>query len=182
MVQGGRVRRRRTPALGAMADIRELDTNDSEAYRRLWLQGITEHSSFFRIAPEDEPAPSIPTRGTADSFTLGVFAGTELVGIVSLERERRAKLRHKALIFRMFVSPKAAGRGLGKALLQAAQARAERIDGLRYLYLTVLAPNSRAIQLYASQGFEEFAREIGSVKIGEDFVDELQMARRLMST
>lgn len=165
-----------------MADIRELDTKDNDAYRRLWLQGITEQPSCFRIAPEDQPSPSIPTHGTRDSFTLGAFADTELVGIVSLERERRAKLRHKALIFRMFVSPKAAGRGVGKALLQAVQSRAERIEGLRYLYLTVLAPNSRAIRLYASLGFEQFAMEVGSVKIGGDFVDELQMARQLIGT
>ena len=165
-----------------MADIRELDTNDSDAYRRLWLQAITEQSSCFRIAPEDEPAPSIPTQGTTDSFTLGAFVGTELVGIVSLERERRAKLRHKALIFRMFVSPKAAGRGVGKALLHAVQWRAERIEGIRYLYLTVLASNSRAIGLYASLGFEQFAREVGGVRIGGEFVDELQMALQLIGT
>jgi len=165
-----------------MMEIRQLQPGDNEPYRNLWVYGITEQPAFFRIAPEDDPAPSIPTQFRSDSFTLGAFTCRDLVGIVSFERDSRAKLRHKALIFRMFVHPGTAGQGVGKALLQSVISSAEAIGDLRHVYLTVLASNERAIHLYSSFGFREFARELGGVRIGDQYVDELQMARRLGGT
>ncbi|MHB0989931.1 MAG: GNAT family N-acetyltransferase [Burkholderiales bacterium] len=124
---------------------------------------------------EDEPLPQIPTRFTAESFTLGAFADSRLVGTVSLERDAGAKLKHKALLFRMFVRPDAAGHGTGKALLKAAIAHAELIPGLRQLYLTVLARNERARNLYASLGFQIFAHEPEAVNFEGVFADEYRM-------
>jgi len=165
-----------------MVEIRKLGQDDNGAYRALWLFGITEHASFFRIAPEDDLPTGIPTRFLLDSFTLGAFSGTDLVGIVSLERDPRVKATHKALISRMFVHPRAAGKGAGRALLQQLIADALNLGDIRYLYLTVLASNIRAIHLYSSLQFKEFAREPGGVLIGDQYVDELQMARHLVDT
>ncbi|SFW12982.1 cyclohexyl-isocyanide hydratase [Nitrosovibrio sp. Nv17] len=160
-------------------DIRELGQHEQKAYRALWLLGITRHPAFFRISPEDDATTGIPTRFEPDSFTLGAFSGSSLMGIVSLERDSHAKLRHKALVFRMFVHPEAAGRGIGRALLERLISSANGIDSLRYLYLTVLTSNTRAIRLYSSLGFHTFAHEPGSVLIGDCYVDEFQMACRL---
>lgn len=165
-----------------MIEIRELMPDNHETYRALWLYGITEHSAFFRIAPEDDLPTGIPTRFSPDSFTLGAFSGTDLVGIVSFERDPRVKARHKALIFRMFVHPHAAGQGVGRALLQRLISAAHDLGDLRYLYLTVLATNARAIHLYSSLQFREFAREPGGVLIGDCYIDEFQMAHQLSGT
>ena len=165
-----------------MINILELQPDDNEHYRRLWLSGITEHPEFFRIALEDDPDPIIPTKFNSFSFTLGAFFENNLVGVVSFERDPRYKLLHKALIFRMFVHPTAAGQGIGKALLQRVLSIAEKLPELRYLYLTVLASNERAIGLYSSLNFKEFAREIGGVNISGHFIDELQMAHQLANT
>ena len=165
-----------------MMEFRELTPDDHEAYRGLWLYGITEHSAFFRIAPEDDSPMGIPTRFLPDSFTLGAFSGADLVGIVSIERDPRAKARHKALVSRMFVHPGAAGQGVGKALLQQLLSLAKDLGDLRYVYLTVLASNTRAVHLYSSLQFREYARELGGVLIGDHYVDELQMAHQLVGT
>lgn len=162
-----------------MVEIRKLATGDNELYRSLWLVGITEHATSFRVAVEDEPAPSIPTLFAPDSFTLGAFVGSDLVGIVSFERDTRKKLRHKALLFRMFVRSDMAGQGVGHALIKTVSAEAKTLHGLRYVYLTVLASNERAIRLYSSCGFHQFAQEVGGVRIGDQFVDELQMASQV---
>ena len=50
------------------------------------------------------------------------------------------------------------------------------MEDLRQIYLTVLAPNERAINIYSAMGFEVFAHEPASVKINTDYIDELQMA------
>ncbi len=102
-----------------------------------------------------------------------------LVGIVSLEWDRGLKLRHKALLFRMFVAPEAAGHGLGRSLLQAVLSRAQEIDNLRSVRLTVLERNHRARALYRSLGFVDFALEPDAVHMDTDYVAEVQMIRFL---
>ncbi|HEX2585096.1 MAG TPA: GNAT family N-acetyltransferase [Steroidobacteraceae bacterium] len=156
--------------------VRKLIEADNEQYRALWWYAITEHSQFFRIAPEDESTKFIPTRLADDSFTVGAFLDGRLVGIVSVERDSKKKMNHKALVFRMFVHPDAAGMGLGRQLLKEAIRGMVSINSIRYLYLTVLATNERAVHLYSSLGFKEFARESGAVCINGEYVDELQMA------
>jgi RimJ/RimL family protein N-acetyltransferase len=165
-----------------MIEIRKLEPDDTEAYRALWLYGITEHSTFFRIAPDDDLPMGIPTRFKPDSFTLGAFSGQNLIGIVSFERDPSNKARHKGLISRMFIHPDAAGQGAGKELLKRLICLANDLGDLRYLYLTVLASNTRAIHLYSSLQFREFAREPGAVSINGSYIDELQMAHQLVGT
>ncbi len=165
-----------------MIEIRKLEPDDTEAYRALWLYGITEHSTFFRIAPDDDLPMGIPTRYKPGSFTLGAFTGQKLTGIVSFERDLRSKTRHKGLISRMFIHPDAAGQGAGRELLKHLIYLANDLGDLRYLYLTVLASNTRAIHLYSSLQFREFAREPGAVLINGSYIDELQMAHQLVGT
>lgn len=159
--------------------VRALLAADSTEYSALWRLALTEHAAFFRISIEDEPRPRIPTKFTDESFTLGAFQNSRLVGTLSLDRETRTKLRHKALLSRMFVHPSAAGQGVGTTLVKEALIRARTVVGLRQLVLTVLATNERAIGLYASAGFEIFAHEAGSVKSGAHYIDELQMVHFL---
>ena len=162
-----------------MISIRKLDESDNQDYCELWSHAITRHADCFRISPCDEATRFIPTRFADDSFTLGAFATSRLMGVVSAERDSRTKMNHKALVFRMFVHPDAAGQGAGRALLHQVISDMSQVDGIRYLYLTVLASNLRAIHLYSSVGFTQFACEAEAVRINDQFVDELQMARRL---
>jgi cyclohexyl-isocyanide hydratase len=159
--------------------IRELRQDDDAAYRSLWRDALQQHAQYFRIAAGDNVPAGIPTRGAEDSFTLGAFEKNALVGIVSLERDRGVKLRHKVLLFRMFVAPEVAGRGVGKSLLQEALSRTQDIDDLRYIHLTVLERNQRARALYRSLGFVDFALEPEAVRMDADYVGEVQMMRFL---
>lgn len=158
-----------------MTGIRALTEADTSGYGALWQRAVEEHAEFFRSTFGDDPSGRIPTAFRNDSFTLGAFSGDVLLGIVSLDRDPRAKLRHKALVSRMFVDPAGAGRGIGKALLDEVIARALTLDGLRQLYLTVLDRNERARALYAAAGFQKYAHEPGAVCIEGEYLDEWQM-------
>jgi len=160
-------------------EIRTLQETDNALYSELWRSALLEQDEFFRISIDDEPSPKIQTKFSNESFTLGAFINDTLVGTVSVEREVRTKLKHKALLFRMFVHASAAGKGVGKALVNEAISQAKSIQGLRQLYLTVLDINERAIHLYTSTGFATFAHEPESVRIKSNFVGELQMIRFL---
>lgn len=161
--------------------ISELTLADAAAYQALILFGLSEHDEFFRIAAQDEGEPMIPfSSRRSDAFTLGAWlTGNQLVGVVSFERETRAKLRHKGLLYRMYVRADASGRGLGRRLIQETIKRAREINGLEQINLTVVASNAKAKHLYASEGFKSFALEKYALKMGEVFYDEEQMALRL---
>jgi RimJ/RimL family protein N-acetyltransferase len=162
-----------------MPDIRLLTPDDTTQYATIWRKALVEQAEYFRIALADNPAQDIPTRFGNDSFTLGVFSNGSLKGSVSIERDSRIKFRHKALLFKMFVDGELAGKGVGRALMTQAMDLAAQVDGLRQLYLTVLASNRRAIHLYTSLGFVEFAHEPEAVLIGDSYVDEIQMVHFL---
>lgn len=78
--------------------------------------------------------PGAFTFHTADGFVLARVAGGE------------------AEILTLAVTPQARGRGLGRALLQAAIDRAAELDA-EAVYLEVGADNPHALALYAGLGF-----------------------------
>ncbi len=163
----------------SQATLRLLETADDAAYRKLWVEALTSHGQFLRTSLLDEVTQGISTAFTSDSFTLGAFRDGALVGITSLRRDSLERLRHKALLFRMFVHPGASGHGIGKLLVRELLVRAEAVGDLRQIYLTVLATNERAQRLYASMGFRGYANEPDAVQIGSSFVAESQMVRFL---
>ncbi|HLG22980.1 MAG TPA: GNAT family N-acetyltransferase [Candidatus Manganitrophaceae bacterium] len=153
---------------------------DIGPYQQLMQKGLREHPELFRISPDDPGEPLVPfSKNQPDAFTLGAFSETgRLVGVVSFDRETRTKLKHKGLIHRMYVPSEESGRGIGRGLLQEAVQRAKEMDGLEQINLTVVATNTRAKQLYSSEGFEPFAVEKRGLKHGERYFDEEQMALR----
>jgi RimJ/RimL family protein N-acetyltransferase len=159
--------------------IRLLEPADDASYRTLWSEAITQYGEHFRTALEDAAPAGIPTSFQPDSYTLGAFEGGKLIGVVSVAREQGAKLRHKALLSRMFIHPDAAGLGLGKLMLHETIMLAVSVPDLRQIYLTVLETNEPAQRLYAAAGFRSYSHEPDAVKIGDAFVAELQMVRFL---
>lgn len=161
--------------------IRELEPADTAAYQNLICTGLRDHDESFRIAIQDSGEPMVPfALKKQDAFTLGAWLpDDQLAGVVSFEREARAKLRHKGLLYRMYVHADAAGQGIGRKLVQAVINRAKTIEDLECINLTVVSSNTRAKTLYASEGFRSFALEERGLKMGESYFAEEQMTLRL---
>jgi len=156
--------------------IRLLTPADETTYRAALVAALDEEPrEFFRTRVVDleaqllrEPAP--------DDFSLGAFLSSgELVGAASFKREMFSTMRHKALLYRMFVLPLARGSGAGRSLLEAVIERARSATGLEQINLTVLSGNTRAKRLYQSLGFSEFSHETRAVKAENGYHDETQM-------
>jgi ribosomal protein S18 acetylase RimI-like enzyme len=96
---------------------------------------------------------------------------------VGFSRFAGRKLCHKGLLWGMYVRPKAQGAGLGSALVQAVlrHARGE----VQLVQLTVMDHNPRARRLYERHGFVEYGREPAAVRVGEEYLDEILMIKRL---
>jgi len=131
-------------------------------YKRLRDEGLILHPEAFDADIDSErarpPESFIGRLGLADSlggtFLLGAWDQAELVGLIGLERESLAKLRHTAELNSMMVSPKATGRGVGSMLLKAAIAEARQAIGLEQIVLQVSSANVQAIRLYERAGFQ----------------------------
>jgi RimJ/RimL family protein N-acetyltransferase len=105
----------------------------------------------------------------------------ELVGLAGCFRMEGRKNAHKTLIWGMYVAPEARGRGTGRALLDAAIARARAWPGVEQVQLAVMTANAPARALYVSAGFEVFGLERRALKVGDRYVDEEHMVLHLPS-
>jgi ribosomal protein S18 acetylase RimI-like enzyme len=111
---------------------------------------------------------------------LGAFDGAALVGTVGMSVDPRIKVRHRAQVFGMYVPAERAGRGIGRALLEALIARAAAIGTLDSLVLRVTSTNDRARSLYEHAGFSAYGCEPAAIRVQGVPYDKLMMVRWLV--
>lgn len=160
-------------------NIRLLTPNDSDAYRKMRLVALQKHPSAFASSYKEEKDRSAAFYGerfqSEESFTFGAFEEEKLTGSVTLLRETKLKLKHRALIVAMYVSDESRRKGVGKALISAALEKAKGIEGIEQIYLAVESTNEPAKRLYSSFGFEVFGKDKKAMKIEDIYYDEEHM-------
>lgn len=167
--------------------IRALGAADAPALPALRLQGLTECPEAFGSSREEFEArgPEGREQWAHDRLAVeeggiwGAFLGDRLVGMVGLQREAGLKMRHKAMIWGMYVAPEGRGQGLGRKLMEAAIAHARTLPGVDRINLTVVPTQAAAFGLYRALGFVEWGREPGGLRVAGRDVDEAHMALRL---
>jgi ribosomal protein S18 acetylase RimI-like enzyme len=158
-------------------DIRRLDPADFEAYRALRLRGLAEHPEAFTSSHEEDaskPPAEAQRRLAPESPDLvwGAFVDGTLVGVLGMTPERRARSRHKAHVFGMYVPAEYGRRGIGQALLHHVVAAARAMPHLEQLTLTVTRGNGLASRLYERAGFETFGVEPRAVRMNGAYLDK----------
>lgn len=160
--------------------IRPLIAQDAQQYLNIRLEALQKAPEAFASSYEEEKnqmADKYINRFNApqDSFTFGAFNDNELVGIVTLVKETRIKLQHRANIVAMYVTEEQRGCGIGKGLLTEAVQKAKNLEGIEQLYLTVVTTNLATKQLYASFGFKVFGTEKNALKYDDTYFHEDHM-------
>ena len=166
----------RAPAPASAAAIRRLDERDAAAWLALRLEGFTLHPREFRIAPEDERGmpPAAAAGRIASAHVIGAFDDDALVGVAGLTRFDGVKLRHRGLLWGMYVRRAARGRGLGEALVRTLLEEAAR-QRIEQVLLTVAAGNDGALRLYERCGFVRYGLEPRAIRNADGYVDEVLM-------
>lgn len=129
-----------------------------------------EPTAFTSTATERETLPTswwearMRDSPEAAMRTWGAFAGCTLIGTAALEFSPRLKLRHKAALIAMYVSPPARGAGVGRGLVSAVLQHAHSIPHLHLVQLTVTADNHAARALYERNGFQLWGIEPDAVR------------------
>lgn len=168
--------------------IRPLGVADAAAYKALRDQALRSapeaftsdyESSVGRAATEYADRFGPPNSGR---FFLGAFNATgQLLGSLGCEREQRAKQRHCATVVGMMVTPQAQRQGIGRQLLAACVAAAQKVPGLTQLVLSVTACNSHVVRLYEQAGFRPWGLLSGAIVVDGVPYDKLHMVLSLQS-
>jgi len=102
---------------------------------------------FSSPGPRDQAAPLFNERTAPEDVLVAIVDG-EIAGYVRLNPASRfSSSDHVLTINGIAVDPALQGRGIGRALIEAAVAEARR-RGVRRLTLRVFSPNERARRLY----------------------------------
>jgi GNAT superfamily N-acetyltransferase len=145
--------------------IRILESGDATAYQEFRLIALRACPEAFGSTFEEEVLMTeseiaARVRPTADQFVLGAFEPeNRLIGVAGVIRPTRAKRRHGAQIWGMYVAAEARGRGAGNALLSNLIARTRQLDGLLQVHLSVITTCQSARRLYLVHGFEPYGIE-----------------------
>jgi ribosomal protein S18 acetylase RimI-like enzyme len=167
--------------------IRQLTEADAEIFRAFRLSSLREAPRAFTNSYEEYGQQTVDSTAqrfrdqvaSGINFTIGAFEEGRLVGTVGFYRETALKLRHKGYIVSMYVLPEYRLRGIARALLIEAIARARHLPDLKQILLGVVVTQSTAKRLYESLGFTVYGREPDAVKIGDEYFDEEFMLLRL---
>ena len=155
------------------AYIRQLQPADHQLFFQLRMTALETHPESFGSTQDEFAAQSEEDRqrqlnGMEDSFVLGAFLEENLVGLLGFFRRKGEKLRHKGVIWGVYVLPAARRKGIARALLTEALQRSRSLNGLGAILLTVVSSNQSAKSLYESMGFTTYGQERAALRIGSE--------------
>jgi len=164
--------------------VRVLTAADAPAYRAVRLLTLqTDPCAFLTTAPEfaARPLETVAARlePGANAVTFGAFLGRELVGILTVTREERPALRHRANVFGVAVLPACRGQGCGDALLRAGVAQVRRWEGVTSLHLGVMETQKAARRLYERHGFRVWGTQPDALRVSGQSIGDHHMTLRL---
>ncbi len=149
-------------------EIRRLGPDDASDYRAVRMRALWEFPEAFTSSWEEDekqPIEAWEVRLSGENVIFwGAYDAGKLSGLVGLQRETRAKNRHKGSVIGMYVSQEYFGAGMGRALIEALIAHA-RSAGLELLVLTVTEGNTVATNFYEAAGFRSFGIEPHAIQV-----------------
>jgi len=176
------LRRRPTvPRASSAVAVRRLGAPDAEGYRELRLEGLAGHPEAFGASWEEEaarPLSCFAERLERNAvFGAWVADGAELAGVAGFSVPEAPKLRHKGVLWGMYVRPRARGMGAGAALVARVLDHAR--GSVEEVRLSVVSSHAAAVRLYEAAGFRAYGVERRALKVAGRFHDEALMALRL---
>jgi ribosomal protein S18 acetylase RimI-like enzyme len=160
-------------------EIRLLACADALAYRDIRLEGLRGHPEAFASTFEDERDRPLDRfkELIAQSRIFGAVLQQKLVGVVGLRAHAEVKLRHKAMIWGMYVRQEARQYGVGERLINAVVAHAPQ--HVEQIQLAVVTENEAARRLYVKAGFIAYGHQTNALKHGDRYYDDILMVKFL---
>lgn len=162
---------------------RLLTTADVEGYVALRREALLDSPWSFLGSPGDDSGsdPSIVREriGEPENRIAGVFDEEGLRAVAGVVRSDRVKTRHRAMIWGVYCTPAARGRGYARSAMLLAIETARSWDGVEVVFLSASVNAPEAIGLYESMGFVRWGVEPDVVRVGGTAYDEVHLQLRL---
>ncbi len=151
--------------------VRQLTAGDAVTYREVRLAALRQDPDAFITTAAEFGARALETVAAQltprpAAVTYGAFVGGGLVGLLTLLREERPRLAHRASIVGVSVAAQARSQGCGDALVRAALAHARGWDGVTSVHLAVTETQAAARRLYERHGFRVWGTQPDAVRDG----------------
>lgn len=165
-----------------MMHIQNIRREQAEQFWRLRLEALKTQPEAFGSSYEEQvhtPMSEVEMRVNEepDNYILGAFAENgELVGMAGFRRETGRKMRHKGMVWGVYVTSAHRGKGIAKSLMREILRRGREIEGLRQIQLAVVTANTAAAALYKGLGFESYGVEKEALMVDGRLYDEEFMA------
>ncbi len=131
-----------------MINIRPINATDKLEWRKLWTSYLTFYNTSVPEVVYDSTFARLLEDGLFEPNALLAFSGTEAVGLVHYIQHRHCwKLENVCYLQDLYVVPKLRGTGVGRALIEAVYAEADRLD-LGAVYWLTAEDNATARLLY----------------------------------
>jgi len=160
--------------------IKNIKREDVEVYWKLRLEALRMNPEAFGASYEESvhtPISEVRNRikNESDNYIVGAFKEeNQIVGMIGFRREQGIKIKHKGMIWGVYVSPEYRGKGIAKELLEEVINRGNRLEDLKQINLCVVALNRVAIELYKKLGFETYGIEKNALEYkGQGYDEEL---------
>ncbi|MFT7682441.1 MAG: putative acetyltransferase [Moritella dasanensis] len=154
--------------------IRHLEPSDNPDIFEIYsFASVMEHTSQIQYLSTDKVASLF---NSPECYTLVAEYDAKVVGHISVVQSNKARAKHCASLA-IAVHPDIHGKGIGKALMNAAIEQADNWLNLTRLELEVNEDNLVAISLYKRIGFEvEGTKRLSTFKSGR-YINTVIMSR-----
>ncbi len=162
--------------------IQNIQREQAAEFWKLRLEALKTHPEAFGSSYEDQvhtPMNEVELRinNEPDNYILGAFTEEgELVGMAGFRREPGRKVRHKGMVWGVYVVSAHRGKGIAKQLMAEILRRGQEIEGLRQIQLSVVTANTAAAALYKGLGFVGYGLEKEALIVDGRMYDEEFMA------
>lgn len=148
----------------ADVSIAPADTGDVDRLTALWVEladSQRRHGSHLRPTENEVPIRETMHRHAVADTALLARRGDEIVGFVTfdLESGRYRQDRTRGLIHNVYVTPPHRSAGIGRALIEAAEAALSEA-GADVVAIGAMADNDAAVSLYRRLGYAPHRLEL----------------------
>ncbi|MBL0319899.1 MAG: GNAT family N-acetyltransferase [Alphaproteobacteria bacterium] len=159
--------------------ILQLTENDFQQWKVLRLEAVKLNpesfgESFENVQKQDEAwFHDSLKRGTMFAYETD----GEMVGLVGTFPMQPGNLKHRAVLFGLYVKPEYRSKGIASTLVEHVIGYVKPTH--EQIHLTVATNNEAATALYKKHGFIVYGTEPDALKIGNDYYDEYLMLKKL---
>lgn len=154
--------------------IDQMTANDWEQVRAIYLEGIRSgHSTFETEAPSCEKWDE----GHLSIARLVMREGETILGWAALSPVSKRHVYRGVAEVTVYVSEKARGQGIGRALLEALIDESEK-NGIWTLQASIFPENTASVQLHLRCGFRKVGRRERIAMLNGVWRDTLLFERR----